>query len=139
MYLYRCPDLTTSNWCSTLTVKDAYKDHMQEGDITIKYVGMTNNVVDILMKPLKGGETTQLAQAMGLVILARGGELKLHWNDKHAGELNHQQAKDHACIVNSVATNQDMFRERNAETKEENAEACHNTPSSQGVNSQSHE
>ncbi|UTT95263.1 hypothetical protein NDA17_007354 [Ustilago hordei] len=66
-------------------------------------------------------------------------QLKLHWNDKHAGEPNHQQAEDHACIVNLVATNQDMFRERNAKTKEENAKAHHNTPSSQGVNSKSHE
>ncbi|KAJ1591963.1 hypothetical protein NDA12_004388 [Ustilago hordei] len=39
-----------------------------------------------------------------------------------------------AALVNkdaAVATNQDMFRERNAKTKEENAEAHHNTPSSQ--------
>ena len=46
---------------------------MQEGNIMIEYVRMTNNVADILMKPLKGGETTQLAQAMGLVIPVRGG------------------------------------------------------------------
>ncbi|KAJ1583170.1 hypothetical protein NDA14_005598 [Ustilago hordei] len=52
-------------------------------------------------------------------------------NKDAAGEPNHQQAEDCACIVNSVATNQDMFRERNAKTKEENAEAHHNTPSSQ--------
>ena len=68
-----------------------------------------------------------------------GTQLKLHRNHKHAREPSHRQAEDHACIIISVATNQDMFRERNAETKEENAEAPHDTPSLRGVDSHSHE
>ena len=63
----------------------------------------------------------------------------MHQNDKHAREPSHQQAKDHAYIVNLVATNQDTLRERNTESKEENAKAPHDTPSSQGVDGNSHE
>lgn len=33
------------------------RDHVQEGDIGIEYVGTANNVADILTKPLRGVET----------------------------------------------------------------------------------
>ena len=34
------------------------RDHVQEGNIMIEYIGTTGNMADILTKPLKGGETT---------------------------------------------------------------------------------
>ncbi|CCF51356.1 hypothetical protein NDA11_006846 [Ustilago hordei] len=49
------------------------RDHVQEDEIRIEYVGTTNNVADILMKLLRGLETSRLAQVIGLVMPAKGG------------------------------------------------------------------
>ncbi|KAJ1601657.1 hypothetical protein NDA14_005006 [Ustilago hordei] len=49
------------------------RDHIQDGEIAIEFIGTTNNVADILMKPLKGLTTSQLAQSLGLEMPSRGG------------------------------------------------------------------
>ncbi|SOV07527.1 uncharacterized protein UDID_19208 [Ustilago sp. UG-2017a] len=48
-------------------------DHVQEGDVAIKYVGTANNVADVLTKPLQGLNTSRLARMIGLEILLKGG------------------------------------------------------------------
>ncbi|SAM74983.1 uncharacterized protein UBRO_20505 [Ustilago bromivora] len=49
------------------------RDHVQDGDIVIEYVRTTQNMVDILMKPLEGLDTLRLAHLIGLGTLLRGG------------------------------------------------------------------
>ncbi|CCF54786.1 hypothetical protein NDA11_000943 [Ustilago hordei] len=49
------------------------RDHIQDGEIEIRFVGMANNVADILMKPLKGLAMSWLAQLLGLVMPSKGG------------------------------------------------------------------
>ncbi|KAJ1577101.1 hypothetical protein NDA12_002156 [Ustilago hordei] len=49
------------------------RDHIQDGEIAIEFVGTVNNVADILTKPLKGLTTSQLAQSLGLEMLLKGG------------------------------------------------------------------
>ncbi|KAJ1029171.1 hypothetical protein NDA18_002799 [Ustilago nuda] len=49
------------------------RDHIQDGEIAIEFFGTVNNVVDILMKPLKGLTTSQLAQSLGLEMPSKGG------------------------------------------------------------------
>ncbi|CCF53868.1 uncharacterized protein UHOR_16233 [Ustilago hordei] len=49
------------------------RDHIQDGEIAIEFIGTTNNVADILMKPLKGLTMSQLAQSLGLEMPLRGG------------------------------------------------------------------
>ncbi|KAJ1044608.1 hypothetical protein NDA10_007795 [Ustilago hordei] len=49
------------------------RDHIQDGEIAIEFVGTANNMADILMKPLKGLATSQLAQSLGLEMLSKGG------------------------------------------------------------------
>ncbi|SOV04438.1 uncharacterized protein UDID_17088 [Ustilago sp. UG-2017a] len=53
------------------------RDHVQDGDISIEFVGTINNVADILTKPLKGFNTTRISKMMGLDMPLRG-ELKMH-------------------------------------------------------------
>ena len=53
------------------------RDHVQEGDVTIEYVGTSENAADILTKPLKGVSTSKMAQLIGLGMPLRG-ELKIH-------------------------------------------------------------
>ncbi|SYW82912.1 uncharacterized protein UHO2_04846 [Ustilago hordei] len=48
-------------------------DHVQEGDVEIKYVGMANNIADVLTKPLQGLNTSRLARMIGLEIPPKGG------------------------------------------------------------------
>ena len=48
-------------------------DHMQEGDVEIKFIRMADNVTDILMKHLQGLNISQLARMIGLEIPLRGG------------------------------------------------------------------
>ncbi|SOV04531.1 uncharacterized protein UDID_17116 [Ustilago sp. UG-2017a] len=48
-------------------------DHVQEGDVAIKYVRTANNVADVLTKPLQGLNTSRLARMIGLEILPKGG------------------------------------------------------------------
>ncbi|SOV06061.1 uncharacterized protein UDID_19260 [Ustilago sp. UG-2017a] len=48
-------------------------DHVQEGDVAIKYVGTANNVADVLTKPLQGLNTSRLARMIGLEIPPKGG------------------------------------------------------------------
>ncbi|SAM78142.1 uncharacterized protein UBRO_20265 [Ustilago bromivora] len=66
------------------------RDHVQESDIRIEYVGTTNNLADILTKPLRGVETSRLAQVMGLEMPVKV-ELKICWNNQYAGKLSGQQ------------------------------------------------
>lgn len=66
------------------------RDHMQEGDIRIEYVGTTDNIADILTKPLRGVETSRLAQVMGLEMLVKG-ELKIRQNNQYAGKPGGRQ------------------------------------------------
>ncbi|SOV09582.1 uncharacterized protein UDID_19010 [Ustilago sp. UG-2017a] len=49
------------------------RDHVQEGDVAIKYVGTANNVADVLTKPLQGLNTSRLARMIGLEIPPKGG------------------------------------------------------------------
>ncbi|SOV03013.1 uncharacterized protein UDID_18308 [Ustilago sp. UG-2017a] len=49
------------------------RDHVQDGDISIEFVGTINNVADILTKPLKGFNTTRISKMMGLDMPLRGG------------------------------------------------------------------
>ena len=49
------------------------RDHVQEGDIGIEFVGTIKNVADILTKPLKGLDTSWLARLVGLEMPLRGG------------------------------------------------------------------
>ena len=49
------------------------RDHIQDGDISIEFVGTANNVADILTKPLKGLNTTRISKMMGLDMPLRGG------------------------------------------------------------------
>ncbi|SOV09258.1 uncharacterized protein UDID_18539 [Ustilago sp. UG-2017a] len=49
------------------------RNHVQEGDVAIKYVGTANNVADVLTKPLQGLNTSQLARMIGLEIPPKGG------------------------------------------------------------------
>ena len=49
------------------------RDHVQDGDILIEFVGTVNNVADILTKPLKGLNTTRISKMMGLDMPLRGG------------------------------------------------------------------
>ncbi|SOV06076.1 uncharacterized protein UDID_19263 [Ustilago sp. UG-2017a] len=53
------------------------RDHVQDGDISIEFVRMANNVADILTKPLKGLNTTRISRMIGLDMPLRG-ELKMH-------------------------------------------------------------
>ncbi|KAJ1578409.1 hypothetical protein NDA11_005594 [Ustilago hordei] len=48
------------------------RDHVQEGDVEIKYVGTANNVADVLTKPLQGLNTSRLARMIGLEIPPKG-------------------------------------------------------------------
>ncbi|SOV05329.1 uncharacterized protein UDID_18391 [Ustilago sp. UG-2017a] len=45
------------------------RDHVQDGDISIEFIGMANNVADILTKPLKGLNTTRISRMIGLDML----------------------------------------------------------------------
>ncbi|SOV08313.1 uncharacterized protein UDID_17347 [Ustilago sp. UG-2017a] len=49
------------------------RDHVQEGEVKIDFVGTTDNVADILTKPLKGLATSWIACLMGLTMPSRGG------------------------------------------------------------------
>ncbi|SOV04878.1 uncharacterized protein UDID_17223 [Ustilago sp. UG-2017a] len=49
------------------------RDHVQDGDISIEFVGTANNVADILTKPLKGLNTTRISRMIGLDMPLRGG------------------------------------------------------------------
>ena len=49
------------------------RDHVQDGEIAIEFVGTANNMVDILMKPLEGLAVSQLAQSLGLEMPSKGG------------------------------------------------------------------
>ena len=49
------------------------RDHVQDGDISIEFVGTANNVADILTKPLKGLNTTKMSKKIGLDMPLRGG------------------------------------------------------------------
>ncbi|SPC66658.1 uncharacterized protein UHOD_11410 [Ustilago sp. UG-2017b] len=49
------------------------RDHVQDGDISIEFVGTANNVADILTKPLKGLNMTRITRMMGLDMPLRGG------------------------------------------------------------------
>ncbi|SOV03299.1 uncharacterized protein UDID_18619 [Ustilago sp. UG-2017a] len=49
------------------------RDHVQDGDILIEFVGTANNVADILTKPLKGLNTTRISRMMGFDMPLRGG------------------------------------------------------------------
>ncbi|SYW81522.1 uncharacterized protein UHO2_00046 [Ustilago hordei] len=49
------------------------RDHVQEGDVAIKYVGTANNIADVLTKPLQGLNTSRLARMIGLEIPLKGG------------------------------------------------------------------
>ncbi|SYW82245.1 uncharacterized protein UHO2_00730 [Ustilago hordei] len=49
------------------------RNHVQEGDVAIKYVGTANNIADVLTKPLQGLNTSQLARMIGLEIPLKGG------------------------------------------------------------------
>ena len=48
------------------------RDHVQDGDISIKFVGMANNVADILTKPLKGLGTTRVSRMIRLEMPSKG-------------------------------------------------------------------
>ncbi|CCF51148.1 uncharacterized protein UHO2_00574 [Ustilago hordei] len=50
-----------------------HSDHVQEGDVDIDFVRTASNVADILTKPLKGVEKTQLAKLIGLEMSSGGG------------------------------------------------------------------
>ncbi|SOV06650.1 uncharacterized protein UDID_17557 [Ustilago sp. UG-2017a] len=60
------------------------RDHVQEGEVKIDFVGTTDNIADILTKPLKGLATSWIARLIGLTMLSRG-ELKMCRHPK----LNH--------------------------------------------------
>ncbi|SOV02711.1 uncharacterized protein UDID_18007 [Ustilago sp. UG-2017a] len=49
------------------------RDHVQDGDISIEFVGTANNVADILTKPLKGLNMTRISRMIGLDMPLRGG------------------------------------------------------------------
>ncbi|SYW81688.1 uncharacterized protein UHO2_00192 [Ustilago hordei] len=49
------------------------RDHVQDGDISIKFIGMANNMADILTKPLKGLNMTRISRMMGLDMPLRRG------------------------------------------------------------------
>ncbi|SOV03025.1 uncharacterized protein UDID_18314 [Ustilago sp. UG-2017a] len=49
------------------------RDHVQEGEVKIDFIGTTDNVADILTKPLKGLATSRIARLMGLTMPSRGG------------------------------------------------------------------
>ncbi|SOV04852.1 uncharacterized protein UDID_17213 [Ustilago sp. UG-2017a] len=49
------------------------RDHVQDGDILIKFIGLTNNVADMLTKPLKGLGTTRVSRMIGLEMPLKGG------------------------------------------------------------------
>ncbi|SOV05631.1 uncharacterized protein UDID_18477 [Ustilago sp. UG-2017a] len=49
------------------------RDHVQDSDILIKFVGTANNMADILTKPLKGLNMTRISRMMGLDMPLRGG------------------------------------------------------------------
>ncbi|SOV07074.1 uncharacterized protein UDID_18712 [Ustilago sp. UG-2017a] len=49
------------------------RDHVQEGNVAIKYVGTANNIADVLTKPLQGLNTSRLARMIGLEIPPKGG------------------------------------------------------------------
>ncbi|SPC65166.1 uncharacterized protein UHOD_11028 [Ustilago sp. UG-2017b] len=49
------------------------RDHVQDGDISIEFVGTANNVADILTKPLKGLSTTKASRMIGLDMPLRRG------------------------------------------------------------------
>ncbi|SOV08267.1 uncharacterized protein UDID_17334 [Ustilago sp. UG-2017a] len=49
------------------------RDHVQDGDISIEFVGTANNMGNILTKPLKGLNTTRILRMMGLDMPLRGG------------------------------------------------------------------
>ncbi|SOV09159.1 uncharacterized protein UDID_18280 [Ustilago sp. UG-2017a] len=49
------------------------RDHVQDGDISIEFVGTANNVANILTKPLKGLNTTKMSKKIGLDMPLRGG------------------------------------------------------------------
>ena len=49
------------------------RDHVQEGDVEIGFVGTASDVVDILTKPLKEVDMSRLAKLIGLEMLSRGG------------------------------------------------------------------
>ncbi|SAM63031.1 uncharacterized protein UBRO_20158 [Ustilago bromivora] len=70
------------------------RDHIQEGDIMIEFVGTANNVADILMKPLKGLSTSRLAQSIGLEMPSRGGVedvLAFQWDSQGPIEMSMRQ------------------------------------------------
>ncbi|SOV08927.1 uncharacterized protein UDID_17789 [Ustilago sp. UG-2017a] len=48
------------------------RDHVQEGEVKIDFVGTTDNVTDILTKPLKGLATSRITRLMGLTMPSRG-------------------------------------------------------------------
>ena len=45
---------------------------MQEGDVTIEFVGTASNVANILTKPLKGVSTAHLTRLLGLEMPSKG-------------------------------------------------------------------
>ena len=49
------------------------RDHVQEGEVKIDFVRTTDNIADILTKPLKGLATSRIAHQIGLMMLSRGG------------------------------------------------------------------
>ena len=44
------------------------RDHIQDGEIEIEFVGTADNVADILTKPLKGLATSRLSQLLGSAV-----------------------------------------------------------------------
>ena len=48
-------------------------DHVQGGDMEIKYTRTANNITDVLTKPLQGLNTSRLTRMIGLEIPLKGG------------------------------------------------------------------
>ncbi|KAJ1588420.1 hypothetical protein NDA12_007279 [Ustilago hordei] len=69
------------------------RDHVQEGDVEIKYVGTANNVADVLTKPLQGLNTSRLARMMGLEIPPKGGELKMRRHLKQGARVTAETSR----------------------------------------------
>ena len=49
------------------------RDHVQEGEVKIDFVGTADNVADIFTKPLKGLAMSRITRLIGLMVPSKGG------------------------------------------------------------------
>ncbi|SYW73940.1 uncharacterized protein UHO2_00805 [Ustilago hordei] len=74
------------------------RDHVQDGEIVIEFVGTASNVADILTKLLKGLATSQLAQLLGLVMPSEGGVKDVSASQQ--GSQNNMESVEHKQVLN---------------------------------------